>query len=204
MAGLLYIVSAPSGAGKTSLLRALLAADPGLRLSVSHTTRAPRPGERDGEHYHFVSTERFQALVAADAFLEHANVHGYGYGTARATVEAARRDGVDLVLEIDWQGAAQVRRKVPGTVSIFILPPSRAVLRERLERRGQDSAEVIARRLANARGEIAHAAEFDYWVINEHFDRALADLKHIVAAARLARDAQQARHRDLIAQLLAD
>lgn len=180
-----FVVAAPSGAGKTSLVRALVDSEKGLEMSVSHTTRAPRPGERDGEHYHFVDAEQFARMVAEQAFLEHANVHGHGYGTSRAAVEGAASRGCDLVLEIDWQGARQVRQSLPESRSIFILPPSRNTLSERLNRRNQDSSEVIGRRLAAAVSEMRHWHEFDYLVVNDDFDRALEDLRAIVRATRL-------------------
>ncbi len=202
MPGILFIVSAPSGAGKTSLLKALLASDARLGLSVSHTTRAPRPGEQGGVHYHFVDRAGFAALVDQGAFLEHASVFGNAYGTTEAAVRDGLAAGRDLVLEIDWQGARQVRARFPAAVSIFILPPSLAALRERLAARGQDSAEVIARRTAAARAELAHYGEYDYLVVNDQFTAALADLGAIVRAERLRTACQTDRWSGLLAELL--
>jgi guanylate kinase len=201
--GSLFVIAAPSGAGKTSLVRALVADDARLQLSVSHTTRAPRPGEVDGEHYHFTSCEHFQQLIGAGRMLEHAEVHGNHYGTGRDQVDTAFVGGRDVILEIDWQGARQVRERFPACVLIFILPPSREALHERLQKRGQDSSEVIARRIANARGEMQHATEFDYLIVNDDFDVALADLAAIVRAVRLSMRIQAPRQADLLAQLLA-
>ncbi|OAP87716.1 guanylate kinase, partial [Acidithiobacillus ferrooxidans] len=181
--GILWIISAPSGAGKTSLARALVAATPQLRTSVSYTTRSPRPGEVEGTDYHFVPTEAFTAMAERGEFLEFAKVHGNGYGTSEPWVKSQLFAGTDCLLEIDWQGARQVRERLPGqAVSIFILPPSVAALAERLRDRGQDSEAVIARRLAAAREELLHYDEFDYLVVNDHFQDALADLQSIVHA----------------------
>jgi guanylate kinase len=200
--GSLLIVAAPSGAGKTSLVKALLEADPQIEVSVSYTTRAPRPGEHDGIHYHFIDRARFAELIAADALLEHAEVHGNHYGTGRSLVEAQLASGRDVLLEIDWQGAHQVRTRVAHTCSIFILPPSLQALLERLQHRGQDSAEVIARRIENAREEIAHYGDFDYLVVNDSFNDALQELRAIVTAQRLHRSVQSVRHARLLEQLL--
>jgi guanylate kinase len=189
--GVLFVISAPSGAGKTSLLKALIPADPRLRLSVSHTTRAPRPGEQDGVHYHFVDRPRFERMVAEGAFLEHARVFDNLYGTAEATVRDLLASGHDAVLEIDWQGARQVRARFPEAVGIFVIPPSIAALRDRLGGRGQDSPEVIERRMRDARGELSHYGEYDYLVVNDVFERALGDLEAIVAAERLRRPRQE-------------
>lgn len=202
MSGTLFIVAAPSGAGKTSLVNALLEREPGIRLSVSYTSRLPRPGEVDGRHYHFVSREVFERMAAADAFYEYANVHGDLKGTAREAVEPLLAQGCDVLLEIDWQGARQVRAARPGCISVFILPPSRAELERRLRTRASDDAEAIARRLADSREEIAHAQDFDFVVVNDQFADALADLRAIVACQRLRREAQLARHAGLIADLL--
>lgn len=199
--GTLFIVSAPSGAGKTSLVKALLAADPGVRKSVSYTTRAPRPGEQDGRDYHFVTPEGFQDMVGRGALLECAQVHGHRYGTGQQWVERELRDGRDIVLEIDWQGAAQVRRLMPDTVSVFILPPSIEALEERLRGRGQDSPEIIARRVRAARDEIAHVDEFDFVIINREFAVAARELHSIVIAQRLRYAQQAARHCELLARL---
>lgn len=184
MTGQLYIVSAPSGAGKTSLIKALLAEVPGLGVSVSHTTRAMRPGEVDGVNYHFVSPEVFERMAERGDFLEHALVFGNRYGTSRTGVAAQLAAGQDVVLEIDWQGARRIRELFPDAVSIFILPPSIDALRERLEQRAQDEAAVIQRRMAAAAQEISHQGEYDYRILNGEFDTALAELKGIVAARR--------------------
>lgn len=189
---MLFVVSAPSGAGKTSLIKALRGEDPTLALSVSHTTRAPRPGEVDGVHYHFVSGKDFQEMVARDAFLEHAEVFGRWYGTSEAEVRHRIESGQDLILEIDWQGARQVRARFPEAITLFILPPDLGTLEERLRGRGQDGEEVIQCRMQEAREQIAHHPEYDYLVVNERFDQALADLRCIIKACRL-RWADQAR-----------
>lgn len=201
-AGTLYVISAPSGAGKTSLVRELVAADAGIRVSVSHTTRPMRPGEENGRDYHFVDEATFRAMVQEGAFLEHAQVFDNFYGTSQSTIEDQLRAGVDIILEIDWQGAQQVRRAME-CVGIFILPPSRRALEERLQGRGQDSAEVIARRMRDAESEMSHFGEFDYLVINDEFATALEDLRAIVRARRLRLYAQRERHRGTLADLLA-
>jgi guanylate kinase len=188
MPGDLFVVVAPSGAGKTSLVNALLAAERGFRLSVSYTTRAPREGEVDGREYHFVSREAFEAMIAAGDFLEYADVYGNYYGTSRRWIETELAGEHDVLLEIDWQGAQQVRRLFPPVVGIFILPPSLAELRQRLTARGKDAPEVIERRMASAREEISHVLEFEYIIVNERFDVALADLQAVVRAARLSRE----------------
>ncbi len=198
MSGNLYIVSAPSGAGKTSLVATLLEADRGIRKSVSYTTRAPRPGEVNGSHYHFVGNAEFERMVQAGDFLESALVHDYRYGTSRKWVEQQMAADVDIVLEIDWQGAAQVRKLMPATISVFILPPSFDALLRRLNARGQDPAPVIARRLANAREEIAHVTDFDYVIINSDFGTAANELQDVVRAERLRTPRQLNRHTDLI------
>jgi guanylate kinase len=192
-AGVLFIVSAPSGAGKTSLLRALVPADPRLRLSISHTTRLPRPGEQDGVHYHFVDRAGFEGMAAAGEFLEHAQVFDNLYGTAERSVRDLLEDDFDVVLEIDWQGARQVRARFPEAVSVFVVPPSVEALRQRLGGRGQDSPEVIERRMRDARSELSHFAEYDYMVVNDLFEVALADLRALVTAERLRLPRQQAR-----------
>jgi len=202
MRGTLFIVAAPSGAGKSSIVNACLARDPAIRLSVSFTSRAPRPGERHAEHYHFVSADDFQSMVAAGDFFEHARVHGDWKGTARQSVEPQLAAGHDVLLEIDWQGARQVRRQVPDAVSVFILPPSREALEQRMRARGQDSEAVIAQRLAAAREELSHYDEFDYLIVNEHFDRAVDEMCSVFTACRLRRDRQVARHAELVATLL--
>jgi guanylate kinase len=201
MSGTLFIVSAPSGAGKTSLVAALLQADPQVELSVSFTTRAPRAGEVDGVHYHFVSRERFSALQSAGGFLESAEVHGNGYGTSQDWVDGRLAAGRDVVLEIDWQGAVQVRALRPDTVDIFVLPPSLDVLAARLAGRGTDAPDVVARRLAAARAEIGHLAEYDFVIINDDFATACADLQSVIRARRLRLSAQIDRHRDLLQRL---
>jgi guanylate kinase len=198
----LFIVSAPSGAGKTSLLRELLPSDPQLVMSVSHATRPIRPGEQDGVHYHFVSVERFEALVEAGAFLEHAKVFDNYYGTAEQGVRDQLAAGKDVVLEIDWQGARQVRRRFPEAVSIFIVPPSIEALRERLAGRGQDRPEVVERRMAEARSELSHYPEYDYLVINDDFATALAELRAVVTAERLREPRQSGRHAAALAAML--
>jgi len=202
MRGTLYIVAAPSGAGKSSIVNACLARDPNIRLSISFTSRAPRPGERHAEHYHFVSADEFGRMVAAGDFFEHALVHGDWKGTARQSVEPQLAAGRDVLLEIDWQGARQVRRQVPDAVSVFILPPSREALQQRMRARGQDSEAVIARRLAAAREEMSHYTEFDYVIVNEVFGTAVDEMCAIFIASRLRREPQVARHAGLIAALL--
>ena len=201
MTGNLYIITAASGVGKTTLVRALLAQDSGIGLSVSYTTRKPRPGEREGEDYHFVDDAQFLRMLAAGEFLESAEVHGARYGTSRACVDRVLQRGQDIILEIDWQGAAQIRSLYPHAIGIFIMPPSMEALVQRLNKRNQDSAEVIARRLAVAREEMAHVCEFDYVTINDDFDMALADLQAIVRARRLKLDKQLQRHNTLLEDL---
>lgn len=196
--GNLFIVTAPSGAGKTSLVRSLLAADSGIKISVSYTTRQPRPGEVDGIDYHFVTEERFLQMLEKGEFLESAEVHGSRYGTSQKWIESILKEGCDLLLEIDWQGAAQVRSFYPQALGIFILPPSPQVLEQRLRGRGQDAADVIVRRLAAAREEIGHVGEFDYVIINDQFDEASRDLLAIVRTQRLRADKQLGRHADLL------
>jgi guanylate kinase len=198
MSGNLFIVCAPSGAGKTTLVDALLKADSGIRLSVSYTTREPRAGEVDGREYHFVSQEKFQEMAAAGAFLESALVHGNYYGTSQPWINDQRAAGADILLEIDWQGAAQVRKMMPDAIGIFILPPSFEALVSRLNKRAQDPPDVIARRIAGAREEISHVSEFKYVIINDKFDKAVKDLVSIVRARRLLATSQLARHSDLI------
>jgi len=192
--GVLYIVSAPSGAGKTSLVKALLKADPVIHLSISYTTRAPRPGETDGRDYHFVDRERFQAMLADSEFLEHAEVYGNFYGTSKGRIAHDLHTGHDVLLEIDWQGATQVKRHFPEAASIFILPPSFNALRTRLKGRGQDSDEIIERRLAAAADDVSHAGAFDYIIVNDDFDHALADLVAITRSIRLEGPRQLKRH----------
>ncbi|MBK1700259.1 guanylate kinase [Thiococcus pfennigii] len=199
--GVLFIVSAPSGAGKTSLVKALLARDPALHLAVSCTTRSPRPGEVDGVHYHFLDEAEFRCRIAAGAFVEHAEVFGNRYGTTAAAVHEVLDRGHDLLLEIDWQGARQVRARWPEAVGIFILPPSLAVLEERLRGRGQDGDAVIAGRMARACDELSHYGEYDYLVVNDAFDEALATLAAIAVAERHRRVVQEARLAGLLAEL---
>ncbi|MGE0356363.1 MAG: guanylate kinase [Burkholderiales bacterium] len=193
MPGDLFVVVAPSGAGKTSLVNALLASERGIRLSVSHTTRAPREGEVEGRDYHFVTRATFDRMVAEGDFLEHAEVYGNGYGTSRRWIESELAGEHDVLLEIDWQGASQVRKLFPRMVGIFILPPSLEELRRRLTARGKDTPETIERRMASAREEISHVLEFEYIITNESFDVAAADLQAVVRAARLSRERQGAR-----------
>jgi guanylate kinase len=199
--GNIFIVTAPSGAGKTSLVRALLETDRQVQLSISYTTRPPRPGEVNGRDYHFVSEAEFLEMLERGDFLESALVYGNRYGTSQRWIEDVVKTGKDILLEIDWQGAAQVRRLFPQAVGIFILPPSLDALLARLKGRGQDSEEVIARRLAAAREDIGHAEEFDYVIINDVFDTALQDLGAIIRAQRLRAEQQLQRHAELISQL---
>jgi guanylate kinase len=194
MNGLLFVVTAPSGAGKSSLIKGLLAAERGVALSVSYTTRPPRPGELDGREYHFVRLGEFEAMLERGEFLESAEVHGHRYGTSQKVIEKARASGLDLVLEIDWQGAEQVRRLHPDAIGVFILPPSMHELERRLRARAEDADAVIRRRLENAADEMSHAVEFKYAIINNNFDDALLDLRAVVRAERLAVARQLARH----------
>ncbi len=197
MKGLPFVITAPSGADKSSLIAALLKDDARLSLSVSYTTRAPRPGEQEGREYRFVDERTFMAMLGRGEFLESAEVHGHRYGTSHKVIEQTLAAGRDLVLEIDWQGAQQVRNLIPECVGIFILPPSLAELERRLRARGQDSEAVIARRMANARDELSHVVEFQYAIINNNFDDARQDLAAIVRAERLATGRQLERHPDL-------
>jgi guanylate kinase len=201
--GTLYIISAPSGAGKTSLVKALIDCTAKLRVSVSHTTRAIRSGETDGVNYHFVDREQFTAMLERNAFLEHAEVFGNLYGTSQDWVEKTLAEGFDLILEIDWQGAQQVRKLMPQAKSIFILPPTQEALRHRLTNRGQDSSEIIERRMHEAVSEMSHYVEYDYIVINDDFAHALDDLKAIFRANQLTQHTQQQRHAGLLGELLA-
>jgi guanylate kinase len=198
MTGNLFIIAAASGTGKTSLVSALIQADEHIKLSISYTTRQPRPGEVDGVHYHFVDEAVFLRMLGEAEFLESAEVHGARYGTSQHMVHAALAAGNDLILEIDWQGAQQVRRLLPTAIGIFILPPSLDTLAHRLAYRGQDSKDVIARRLAAAREEISHVAEFDYVIINDSFQTALEDLQAVIRSQRLKRDKQLLKHQALL------
>ncbi|AIC10457.1 guanylate kinase [Xylella fastidiosa subsp. morus] len=202
MRGTLYIVSAASGTGKSSIVNATLERDQQIALSISFTSRQPRPNERHAQHYYFVSADEFQRMIEAGDFFEYALVHGDWKGTARQSVEPQLAAGHDVLLEIDWQGARQVRSKIPDAISIFILPPSRAALEERLRKRGQDSEEVIHLRLAAAHEEMAHYDEFDYTIINEHFETAVSEMSAIFTASRLRRQTQKIRHANLIQTLL--
>ena len=204
--GNLYILSAPSGAGKSSLISALLqrAGEHKMMVSVSHTTRVPRPGEQHGVHYYFVSVQEFEQLIEQDNFLEYAKVFGGNYyGTSLPAIEQNLAQGIDVFLDIDWQGAQQIRQKVPNVISIFILPPSLQELENRLHKRGQDSAEVVAHRMSTALSEISHYDEYDYVIVNNDFEQALNDLQAILRAQRLTLNAQQRDNRALIEQLLA-
>ena len=200
--GTLYIVAAPSGAGKTSLVKCLVETTPGVAVSVSHTTRSPRPSEREGEHYYFTALAAFETMIVDGAFLEHAQVFGNRYGTSRVAVQTQLAAGLDVILEIDWQGARQVRALMPDSSSIFILPPSREALRQRLAGRAQDSIEVIERRMAAALDELSHYAEFDYLVINDDFAAALEALRAILIAHRQRRIIQIERQQELLQGLL--
>jgi guanylate kinase len=202
MAGHLYIITAPSGAGKTTLVRLLLENDPGIRLSISCTTRAPRSGEQDGREYHFLSVPDFLTRIESDDFLEWAEVHGNYYGTSKRWIEAEMATGRDVLLEIDWQGAQQVRKLFPAAIGVFILPPSLDELAKRLSGRGTDAVEIIARRLAAARDEMRHVGEFDYVIINDDLQQALVDLLSVVRASRLHYATQRQRHSRLFATLL--
>lgn len=202
MIGTLYIISAPSGAGKTSLVNSLLETVTGVVVSVSHTTRPQRPGERDGEHYHFVDDATFAEIVAEGGFLEYAQVFDYRYGTAREPVLDQLRQGVDVILEIDWQGARQVREAMPEAISIFILPPSRLALEERLRARAQDSDGVIARRMRDAVNEMSHFREYDYLVVNDDFREARNDLQAIIRSRRLRGSVQRGYLQEVLDELL--
>ncbi|KAF7788220.1 guanylate kinase [Pseudoalteromonas rubra] len=200
--GNLFILSAPSGAGKSSLIKALLERQDKVRVSVSHTTRAPRPGENNGEHYHFVSVDEFKALINQNDFFEWAQVFDNYYGTSKQAIENQLAQGIDVFMDIDWQGARQVRELLPEVKTIFILPPSKQALEERLNSRGQDSQEIIASRMEQAKSECSHYNEFDYLLVNDDFETALNELEHIVVAARLELKKQQVSQQALIAELL--
>lgn len=201
MPGNLFIISAPSGAGKTSLVHALLNINPQLDMSVSYTTREPRPGEHDGKDYHFVSHEIFLAMAKRGEFLESAEVYGNLYGTSQTWISHENTRGRDILLEIDWQGAAQIRSLYPECISVFILPPSMKALEERLKKRGKDNDAVIAKRMAAVRVDVAHVAEFDYVIINDNLNEALRELNAVVLSAKLRTEKQLARHQELINQL---
>ncbi|HEX5128930.1 MAG TPA: guanylate kinase [Usitatibacter sp.] len=198
MRGNLFVIAAPSGAGKTSLVDALLEQDPNIRLSISYTTRAPRPGEVDGREYHFVDHAAFERMIAAGDFLEHANVYGNHYGTSRRWIEEQLEGDHDVLLEIDWQGARQVKKLFPHMVGISIVPPSLDELRRRLQGRGKDAPEVIEKRMSTAREELAHVLEFSYIIVNERFEAALSDLQAVVRASRVTCAQQQVRLAKLI------
>jgi guanylate kinase len=198
----LYVLAAPSGGGKTSLIAALMERDKNICLSVSHTTRPPRAGEIDGKHYHFVDKPGFEALTEIDAFLEYAHVFDYSYGTGRQAVMNQLAKGFDVMLDIDWQGAQQVREKFPACCSIYLLPPSIQELNKRLSGRGQDSPEIVARRMRQAQSEISHWADFDFLVINDHFDKALNDVHSIIRHRRPKRSSQKKRFAALLAELM--
>jgi guanylate kinase len=200
--GKLYTISAPSGAGKTSLVSALIESTLQVRVSVSHTTRAMRPGEQDGVNYHFVTHEQFQSMLEQQAFLEHAEVFGNYYGTSQAWVEQTLDQGDDVILEIDWQGALQIKDLMPETLAIFIMPPSQATLKERLTNRGQDDDAVISKRMAEAVNEMSHYEQGDFLVINDDFNTALDDLKAILRSSRLSLASQKQRHQALLDGLL--
>jgi guanylate kinase len=200
MSGNLFVVVAPSGAGKTSLVNELLRREPRIRLSISYTTRRPREGEAHGREYHFIERAEFERMIVSGDFLEHANVYGNYYGTSRRWIEAELAGDNDVLLEIDWQGARQVRKLFPGMVGIFILPPSFSELARRLEARGKDAPESIATRMASAREEASHVLEFEYIIVNEEFDSAVSDLQAIVRATRVARASQSVRLSSLLAE----
>ncbi|MCC5853038.1 MAG: guanylate kinase [Alkalimonas sp.] len=203
VSGNLFIVSAPSGAGKSSLIQALLDLHNDMQVSVSHTTRSPRPGEQNGVHYHFVRVDDFKNRIEAGEFLEWAEVFGNYYGTSRTTLQQTLDQGIDVFLDIDWQGARQIRQQLPHAIGIFILPPSLNVLQQRLQSRGQDSADIIAGRMSKAQDEMSHANEYDYLIVNDDFQQALLELRAIVLAQRNRWQTQQQRQQDLLDQLLA-
>jgi guanylate kinase len=202
--GNLFIISAPSGAGKSTLINALLKQHADMQLSVSHTTRAPRPGESNGVQYHFTDVPTFKQLIEQQQFIEWAEVFGNYYGTSKAALADKLAQGIDVFLDIDWQGARQIKQQLPFVTSIFILPPSVAALEQRLNQRGQDSAEVIAGRMAKARDEISHAGEYDYWVVNDDLELALQQFSGIIQTQRLKQQKQAIRQQKLISGLLAN
>lgn len=200
--GTLYTVSAPSGAGKTSLVKALVDSFDDVCVSVSHTTRAMRPGEKNGENYHFVDHATFDKMIEQGAFLEHAQVFNNYYGTAKDQMDKLLQSGMDVILEIDWQGAAQVRKLIPSAVGVFILPPSRECLQQRLTQRAQDDAKIIAARMAEAKSELSHYVEAQYIIVNDNFDTAVADFRALILAQRLSFAKQQQKHATLLQSLL--
>lgn len=202
MSGNLYVVAAPSGAGKSTLVSLLLKDEQGIQLSVSSTTREPRPGEQDGREYHFLSVKDFRTMIQRGEFLEWAEVHGNFYGTSKSWIADRLAHGADILLEIDWQGAQQVRRVFPAAIGVFILPPSMEELERRLTGRGTDSQDVIARRLAAAQAEMRHVEEFDYVIINDGLDQALSDLRSVIRAASLRYPVQRVRHSTLFSHLI--
>lgn len=202
--GNLFIISAPSGAGKSTLINALLKQHADMQLSVSHTTRSPRPGESNGVQYHFTDVPAFKQLIAQDQFIEWAEVFGNYYGTSKAALADKLAQGIDVFLDIDWQGARQIKQQLPFVTSIFILPPSVEALEQRLNQRGQDSAEVIAGRMAKAQDEISHAGEYDYWVVNDDLQLALQQFSGIIQTQRLKQQKQAIRQQKLISGLLAN
>ena len=202
--GNLFIISAPSGAGKSTLINALLKQHADMQLSVSHTTRSPRPGESDGVQYHFTDIPKFKQLIAQEQFIEWAEVFGNYYGTSKAALADQLAQGIDVFLDIDWQGARQIKQQLPFVTTIFILPPSVEALEHRLNQRGQDSAEVIAGRMAKARDEISHAAEYDYWLVNDDLELALQQFSGIILSQRLKQQKQAIRQQKLLAGLLAN
>jgi len=204
MKGNLFVVSSPSGAGKSSLISALLAKHADMKVSVSHTTRAPRPGEVDGVHYHFTDVATFKRLIQEDEFYEWAEVFGNYYGTSKSAINEQLEQGIDVFLDIDWQGAEQMRKLVPNIITLFILPPSKQELESRLNKRGQDSQEVIGGRMAQAKSEMSHYNEYDFVMVNDDFEQTLVDFEQIVLSHRLKIDNQQSKFADLINELLAN
>ncbi|WP_408635839.1 guanylate kinase [Psychrosphaera ytuae] len=203
MKGNLFVISSPSGAGKSSLISALLKRHNDMKVSVSHTTRAPRPGEEDGVHYHFCQVDEFKSVIADDGFYEWAEVFGNFYGTSKQAIQEQLDQGIDVFLDIDWQGAQQMRKIVPDIITLFILPPSREELENRLNKRGQDSAEVIAKRMQQAQSEMSHYNEYDFVLVNDDFDQTLDEFERIVLAHRLQTGNIESKYADLIRQLLA-
>lgn len=203
MKGNLFVISSPSGAGKSSLISALLKRHNDMKVSVSHTTRAPRPGEEDGVHYHFCQVDEFKSVIADDGFYEWAEVFGNFYGTSKQAIQEQLDQGIDVFLDIDWQGAQQMRKIVPDIITLFILPPSREELENRLNKRGQDSAEVIAKRMQQAQSEMSHYNEYDFVLVNDDFDQTLDEFERVVLAHRLQTGNIESKYADLIRQLLA-